>query len=641
MIAEYRARPHSATLPVAIAAGRTAGVTRLGDVSAFAVPGIWVYQATRPMARTLAVSQGKGLSQSAAMISALLESVELYSAETLAARGPERTLASFGDEHVALWSGAIGKGRLPLDPMRARHWLEGCDLLTGRQWLAPYEMLALDFERPRVEVACSSNGLATGNTRVEALVSGVAELLEHHAIAQFQACPIAERRRRQIALGSIDDPAICRLLRRVGAAGFELRAWSQADELGVAAIECTMFARAPAGEDMVPVTGNGCHPDRRVAFVRALLEAVQTRASLVAGARDDLAFAEYSGGRARMLDLLLAGFAFGDGRLDWGRVAHRACTRSEQCLEVLLTAAERAGSGPVIACDHPPRFASLAIAHVLAPGLLDDLRVERAIEEDDGDLGCAIASASLAQPGNPPPDERRILFAGPSIAGLAIPGNIEVRPPAICGDLAGLLAAPPAAVALIDGCFKLAPTVWHREIIDLMAAGVWVIGGASLGALRAAELDRFGMIGIGAIYEAYRDGALVRDDAVMLDHAPAELGYAPFTLALVDAEHALLRFDLPPAALRMMQRILRTTPYERRGWRRCLALYESRTGEAFPLPLAELERAPSLKPADARSVVEALSLSAPGQRERLPAVTRPPLTRCYRRLLARSVPASW
>ena len=62
--------------------------------------------------------------------------------------------------------------------------------------------------------------------------------------------------------------------------------------------------------------------------------------------------------------------------------------------------------------------------------------------------------------------------------------------------------------------------------MHLLARGTRVIGGASLGALRAVELERFGMAGIGGIFHAYRSGAMVRDDAVMLVHAPAELGYA-------------------------------------------------------------------------------------------------------------------
>ena len=347
--------------------------------------------------------------------------------------------------------------------------------------------------------------------------------------------------------------------------------------------------------------------------------------------------AQYEGGRERLLDRLLADFAFGEGRLAWSRVSHHADAGDDRHIDTLLEAVACAGGGTVVAYDHSPHFEGLFTVHVLAPALLDDLRVARETEAEQGAGPRPNTGAVSAQDACPPPDERRILFAGPSIRGLSLQDNIEIRPPAVCGDLARLLVSPPAAVALIDGCFKLAPSVWHREILDLIAAGTVVLGGASLGALRAAELDRRGMIGIGSIFEAYRDGALVRDDAVMLDHGPAEMGHMPLTVALVDAEDALVQFDIPAKVLRMMQRILRTTPYQRRDWRYCLARYEERTGIAFPVALAELEHAPSLKVADARSVIAALSQWPVAANEKPPITARPPLTRGYRRVLARSV----
>ena len=84
MSGELRCRTLPDTLQLAVAAARRAGVTRVSDVSGFAVRDIPVFQATRPAARSLAVSQGKGLTATAAIVGALLESVELWSAELLA-----------------------------------------------------------------------------------------------------------------------------------------------------------------------------------------------------------------------------------------------------------------------------------------------------------------------------------------------------------------------------------------------------------------------------------------------------------------------------------------------------------------------------------------------------------------------------
>src|SRR4029077_21255418 len=78
-----------------------------------------------------------------------------------------------------------------------------------------------------------------------------------------------------------------------------------------------------------------------------------------------------------------------------------------------------------------------------------------------------------------------------------------------------------------------------KEIVWAMAAGVHVFGAASSGALRAAELDAFGMRGIGRIYEAFRDGILEDDDEVAVLHGPEELGYPPLTEAMVNIRATL------------------------------------------------------------------------------------------------------
>jgi hypothetical protein len=124
----------------------------------------------------------------------------------------------------------------------------------------------------------------------------------------------------------------------------------------------------------------------------------------------------------------------------------------------------------------------------------------------------------------------------------------------------------------------------------------------------------------------------------MLVHAPAELGYAPLSLPLVDAEHTLWHAALPPRALRAMQRIVRTTPFATRTWRGCLEEFRRRTGETFPLPAATLEASPSLKQADARLVIEALAADNPAEAKGARAM--PPLTSHFRALLARTARAA-
>jgi hypothetical protein len=136
---------------------------------------------------------------------------------------------------------------------------------------------------------------------------------------------------------------------------------------------------------------------------------------------------------------------------------------------------------------------------------------------------------------------RAIVFAGPSLAGYGQFSGLdfELRPPVAEGDVLRALEVRPSAVGIIDGYFEQRPSVWHKEILFALSRGVRVFGAASMGALRAAELHGFGMIGIGRIFEAYRDGLIEGDDEVAVAHAPAELGYQPLSEALVNVRFSL------------------------------------------------------------------------------------------------------
>jgi hypothetical protein len=224
-----------------------------------------------------------------------------------------------------------------------------------------------------------------------------------------------------------------------------------------------------------------------------------------------------------------------------------------------------------------------------------------------------------------------VVFIGPTLGEAQIPDGIEQRPPAICGDLARLLADPPRSVGLVDGCFGTAPSVWHKEILALIAAGIPVFGAASIGALRAAELADFGMVGIGRIFGAYRDGVVNRDDAVMLVHAPAELQWKALTITLVDAEAAIAALAMVDSDRRMLQRIVRTFSYAVRTWDLCLAEFTRRTGRAAPVDHAALSGLPSLKLQDAMAMMKILTDG--DATPDLPLASRLPMTSGYVRLL--------
>jgi hypothetical protein len=136
-----------------------------------------------------------------------------------------------------------------------------------------------------------------------------------------------------------------------------------------------------------------------------------------------------------------------------------------------------------------------------------------------------------------------VIFTGPTLsaADARLELDADYRPPAAEGDVYRAARRRPELIGIIDGYFERVPSVWHKEILWAMSQGIHVFGAASMGALRAAELDAFGMEGIGAIFEAYRDGSLEDDDEVAVAHAGPEFGFKAVSEAMVDIRFTLGR----------------------------------------------------------------------------------------------------
>ncbi|WP_239014256.1 TfuA-like protein [Archangium violaceum] len=93
---------------------------------------------------------------------------------------------------------------------------------------------------------------------------------------------------------------------------------------------------------------------------------------------------------------------------------------------------------------------------------------------------------------------------------------------------------------------------------------VIVLGASSMGALRAAELHPHGMVGVGRIFEAYLEGRLSADDEVALLHGPAELGFRPLTLPLVNIRATLDASPLDAGLRGLLLATATRLPFEER-----------------------------------------------------------------------------
>ena len=135
-----------------------------------------------------------------------------------------------------------------------------------------------------------------------------------------------------------------------------------------------------------------------------------------------------------------------------------------------------------------------------------------------------------------------LVFAGPSL-NKAIKlkySQYEYQPPALQGDIANAAElSSHTHFLIIDGFYKSVPSIWHKEIIYAIEIGKTVLGAASLGAIRAAELESYGMLGKGKIYQWFKNGQITKDPDVAVGHGSAEEDFRCFTVPIVNIKATL------------------------------------------------------------------------------------------------------
>ncbi|AGT10948.1 YcaO-like family protein [Paracoccus aminophilus] len=267
------------------------GITRVADITGLDRIGLPVSVAIRPNARALSTSQGKGRTREAAQASALMESIEGWHGERISL--PLRieswnTMASERDLPDPLAFGLRADAHL--DPALPLVWAKVWDLMTESPAWVPYETLSTAFvesEDQRPLLLKTTNGLASGNHLLEAIVHALFELIERDALT---LASLARAPRRFIAQDMIPDPYFQALAARLDKAGIVMVIEDVTSDLAVPTFTCEMIDDPRRGNwrALPSASGHGTHSDFTVALSRAVHEAIQSRVTIISGSRDDL-----------------------------------------------------------------------------------------------------------------------------------------------------------------------------------------------------------------------------------------------------------------------------------------------------------------------------------------------------------------
>jgi YcaO-like protein with predicted kinase domain len=372
----HRTIPPESTLENLRGSRAAMGITRVANVTGLDRIGIPVALAFRPNSRSLAVSQGKGLSLEAAKASALMESVESYHAENIVLPvlfGSYEDLKSscrFAEiDELPLAGDSRYHPRLPL------LWMEGYDLLQRESICVPFQLVSMNYTVPSMPGAgcfqVNSNGLASGNHLLEAISHGICEVVERDALTLWNCESVERRTETQVALETVDDEDCRKTLEKYIRAGVAVDVWEITSDVGIPTFRCSIHERTPDPLHYgYPALGMGSHPSRPIALLRALTEAAQSRLTYVAGSRDDTFREDYA--RARNGNRSLGGT--GEVNPDAGRRRfsdglHWEGESFESDVAWELERLRSAGIKRVIVVDLTKPEFRLPVVRVIVPGL--------------------------------------------------------------------------------------------------------------------------------------------------------------------------------------------------------------------------------------------------------------------------------
>jgi ribosomal protein S12 methylthiotransferase accessory factor len=304
-----------------------------------------------------------------------MESIEAYHAETITS--PLR-LCTF--EELRYTHHVVDIGRLPMlstanfSPNSKILWCEGRDLLNDESVFVPYEVVHTDYTWPLPTgsgcFVCSSNGLASGNHISEAISHGICEVIERDSSTLWRFLDPETQRSTGVDLATVDDTACQQVIEKLEQAGMTVAVWDTTSDVGIASFTCVIYPReGDPARRIPPAAGDGCHPSRSIALLRALTESAQSRLTRIAGSRDDLGRDSYADQRYDAALDLMHGRLAGRGARSFREAPDWNCDSFEGDVELELVRLRRADIKQVIAVDLTKDFFKIPVVRMVIPGL--------------------------------------------------------------------------------------------------------------------------------------------------------------------------------------------------------------------------------------------------------------------------------
>ena len=400
----HRVRDPKETIEINEGKLRTAGITRLTEITDLDRVKIPVFSAIRPTAQSGGVSvyAGKGATVEQAKASAMMEGFERYSAE----RQDKDSERTFVDTYNNIKKGLsnVDNALDPKDLLLPKNygnenvensrleWIEAEDIISEESIYVPSNAVFHPYI-PTREVSPSpiaifkgnTNGLASGNIIEESVLHGIFEVVERDAWSIFE---LTKRNKKEISQDTIENDTINELLEKFHIQGIDIKLMDITADLKITTVAAS--ADDTVLKDPALLTlGVGTHLNPEVAVIRALTEVAQSRATQIHGTREDTIRADFmrKSGYEHMKRMNRHYFQKEEETINLGDIEDKSSHSIKRDIETSIEEVRKAGFNQILYTDLTREEIGINVARVIIPKAelysLDEERLgTRALEYD-------------------------------------------------------------------------------------------------------------------------------------------------------------------------------------------------------------------------------------------------------------------
>ena len=378
---------------------RTAGITRITEITHLDRVKIPVFSSIRPTAQSGGVSvyAGKGATVEQARASAMMEGFERYSAEKQDIDQEKISISAYNE----IKNDSVLNPRDLLLPksfenqnieMQKLEWIEAEEIISESPILVPANAVFHPYIPNREIKPCAmamfkgnTNGLASGNVIEEAVLHGIFEVVERDAWSIFE---LTKRNKKQIDLDTIENETVNELVEKFTEQGIKIKLMYITADLKIPTIVAS--ADDTVLKDAALLTlGVGTHLNPEIAAIRALSEVAQSRATQIHGTREDTVTADFmrKAGYENMKRTNKDYFVEEDEKINLSDIENKITGSIKRDIEVSIEEVQKAGLDKVIYYDLTREEIGVNVARVIIPKAelycLDEERLgNRALEYD-------------------------------------------------------------------------------------------------------------------------------------------------------------------------------------------------------------------------------------------------------------------